>query len=70
MPEQPKWAGFVTLYHREITNTEPQSLVVFSEYSTFYEGGGATVQTLDREEEWEYFLLVLTEFYRFNVPWI
>ena len=55
MPEQPKWAGFVTLYHREITNTEPQSLVVFSEYSTFYHGG-ATTQTPDREEGWEYFV--------------
>ena len=49
--------------NRVITIIEPQSLVVFSEYSAFYSYlVGATAQTLDREEGLEYFLFVQTKF--------
>ena len=55
-------------YVRHCTYTidlEELSLVVFSEYSTFYHGG-ATAQAFNREEGWEYFLFVWTEFDRFT----
>ena len=35
-------------------------------FSDFY-CGGASAQTLAREEEWEYFIFVKTEFYIFTV---
>ena len=50
-------ASDLNVHGIEKDDLEQQSLVVFSEQSTFYHGG-ATAQTLDREEGWEYFLFV------------